>query len=96
MKEIVSGSDMDRFKEFHRFVFMYHLFKPGERTLDILSAESILTIELYNRFPVCKSFIEFMKSSKKETINKDQWELMIDVFTIITNGDKYDVDSSCM
>ena len=95
LKKVANAENIEEFRKFHNFVFNYHLFQPGQRTLDIISAEALLSIELYKRFPICKKFIEFLRSGKNECINKDQWSLMLDVFTIMAKGDSYDPNSSC-
>ena len=95
LKEIASGKDSNEFKTFHDFVFKYHMLSPGQRTLDVQSAEAILKIELYWHFPLCTKFIEFMKATGKDHINRDQWTLMIEVLDLLTKGGKYDVNYAC-
>ncbi len=95
MREIANGKTEDEFRAFHNFVFTYHMFRPGQRTLEIAAAEAVLTIELYRRFPDCRRFVDFLKASHKDHINRDQWNLMIDVFVLLDKNGKYDVDSSC-
>ena len=94
LKEITSGENKQEFASFHKFVFRYHLLKPGQKTLDIESV--IILINIAFKKEIAQKFVKFLRITGKKVLNEDQWCNMIEVFPLLEQGlDKYDAASSC-
>ncbi len=87
---------MDEYKSFHRFVFKYHLLKPGQKTLDIESAIVLLNITVRGMYPTTTDkFVKFLRATDTTAVTGDQWNNVVEVFPLIEQDGKYDVDDSC-
>ncbi len=86
---------MDEFKKFHKFVFTYHMLKPGQKTLETDAAALLIQIVLGRKHSVSAQFVRFLKESGRKTLGRDQWESLLDVFPIFEAEEKYDVSGAC-
>eukprot|EP00831_Metopus_contortus_P052676 TRINITY_DN4422_c0_g1_i2.p1 TRINITY_DN4422_c0_g1~~TRINITY_DN4422_c0_g1_i2.p1 ORF type:complete len:262 (+),score=72.37 TRINITY_DN4422_c0_g1_i2:93-878(+) len=92
LTDVATGKNEAVFKEFHLFVFKYHMFKPGQKTLDIETGTTLIKIVLSKKLPeIIPKFLKFIEESGKKTISRDQWENLIDVLPIFEKGSDYDM-----
>lgn len=96
LTRIGRGEDREEFGRFHSFLFRYHLFKPGQKTLGRVAAEAVLRVELCPRYRLCERFLEFMQATHVEVLNMDQWNMMVEVFETIGKGGKLNPQDACM
>ncbi len=88
---------MDDYKLFHKFVFRYHLLKPGQKTLDLESAVVLLNIVVHNIYPpLADKFVKFMRATDKKVMTQDQWNGIVDVFPLLDKPGEYDPSGCCM
>lgn len=93
MAKVATGEDS---KNFHSWVFKYHLLKPGQKVLEVEAAIVLLNIAVSKYHPTyCAKFIEFLNASGKKVITHDQWVNLIDLFKILENKEEYDASGFC-
>lgn len=97
LTRIAKGEREDEFREFHDFVFRFHILVPGRKSLLKDEALAILPLEFSkHKKEMCQKFINFFKESKYIDINHDQWKMMLIVFSILSKKATYDVDGACI
>ena len=95
LKKISSGENLTEYKNFHRFLFKYHLLTPGQKVLDQATAATLIKLSLVKIHPIAEKFVEFLKSADKKAINHDQWANMLEVFPILEHKEHYDDNGAC-
>lgn len=85
------------FRQFHDFVFRYHILIPGRKSLLKDEVLAILPIEFSKYYKeMADKFLLFFKQSKYIDINRDQWSMMLLVFSVLSKGEAYDLDGACI
>ncbi|KAI9265304.1 Cullin binding-domain-containing protein [Helicostylum pulchrum] len=89
-------SNEEEYKQFYLFSFNYAK-SNGQKSMDIETATAIWHIILEKKYPIVKSFIEFVQVVKPvQVINKDQWSSMLDFCKAVPEDlQNYDSTSSC-
>ncbi len=74
------------------------LVRPGKKKLSREEADAVLRIELSPRFPeLTGQFLSFLAATPDVvSINHDQWVNMLDVFVMLSSGEKYDLNGACI
>lgn len=94
LKSVCSESSAG-FKEFYKFVFEYHMLAPGQKTLDKEAAILLIDILMKKSHPISQKFAAFLKQSERKVMNKDQWQHLIALFTLLENKGTYDTSGAC-
>lgn len=65
------------FRDFYQFAFQYCLTEPRQKTLDVETASTMLSLVLQNR-PHCRSFLSFLEEQTEyKALNLDQWNAFL-------------------
>ncbi|KAG2236955.1 Cullin binding-domain-containing protein [Thamnidium elegans] len=88
-------NDEEEYKQFYLFTFNYAK-SNGQKSMDIETATALWHIILEAKYPIVKSFIEFVQVVKPvKVINKDQWSSMLDFCKAVPEDlQNYDSTSS--
>jgi len=97
LTQVAKGEKEDEFRRFHDFVFKYHILIPERKSLLKEEAMAIMTVEFSKYYKeISQKFITFFKDSRYLDIKRDQWSMMLLVFSVLTKKETYDVDGACI
>ncbi|KAI9477902.1 MAG: potentiating neddylation domain-containing protein [Benjaminiella poitrasii] len=84
------------FKQLYLFTFNY-VKSTGQKSMDVETAVALWHILLEPKYPIIKSFIEFIEATKPvKVVNKDQWSSLLDFCIAVPKDlENYDSTSSC-
>jgi DCN1-like protein 4/5 len=84
-------NDSTKFKNIYRFAFDFSK-EPQQKCIDIEIAQALIELILVERYPLARSFLEFLnQQSSYKGLNVDQWTSLLEFCkTIDTNFSNYD------
>ena len=88
VREDLLDFQSNEFKEFYKFLFTFN----ASKILSIDIIEVYFQNLFYNKYPITKEFIQFLKETK-QGLNKDQWECFLDF--ILYEGNEFPKNYDC-
>ncbi|KAI9356599.1 Cullin binding-domain-containing protein [Pilaira anomala] len=88
-------NNKEEYKQFYLFTYNYAK-STTQKSMDVETAIALWQIMLEEKYPIIKSFVQFLQNSKPvKVINKDQWSSMLDFCKAVPEDlQNYDSTSS--
>ena len=96
LRDLCNEYNKEEYRKFLNYVFKYHMFNPGQKTLEKESAIVLINIIMKKKHPIAEKFIEFFKQSERKVLNQDQWINLVPLFTLLENKEHYDTSGACI
>jgi len=88
--------DQNTFKNIYRFAFFFAKEDPDKKIVDLEIAAGMLALVMSERYPLAKSFSEFLKVQESyKALNLDQWMSFYEFCKVVGNDfSNYDENSA--